>query len=706
MTFDRQLAWGRGVLILVLILVLTGCISARLHRPQNIERVDGYTLAFIEFDDQGEPWAPSQLERTIRLIENANRDGKRSVVVLFVHGWHNDASKREDRKEENNVEGFKRLLDQSQENLRRLGYSQDKVSLIGVYLSWCGRSTDVGLLKPFTFYSRRAAGQSVAGVSTTEAILRVMDAAKQNPMSAGVVIGHSFGGMIVERALMQALVRHTINHGEEIVPLADLVILVNPASQSMHAKNMLSILKRNRLKFYRETQEGEKHEAPLIVSITSTGDTATGSIYPFALGLKGWTKKFRQYGPTDCCPIPTQKLFYKQTAGHNRALHSHVVTTGEPIEAGSMDEARINLQESINPDTGEMRYSFPGQEYMFTIERLPWVYNNTPYWIMSVPPELIASHSDIFTYNTMQIIRALLRMSGVFLKGEKSILVRENGVHPLEVAVLPGGGIVFLDQSRRFYALGPGSRRPMGLSCLPSEIKPDSIIGIFYKGTRMYVVASAEVAKGKKSKIQTDVIGFDFGFAGSESIEWTEIQADVRFKAAIGDAQQGNVYLVKAGALYVADLTQKKPKALLLSQFDDAIELDRMRLDSATNRIFAIDRESEALYVIDLNVESPVPVLVAEDLGLITDLDVSEGRRILLVDKIGKRLLEIDCSQGASCSPPEPIASIPELQRPITLARESDGTIWIGDFGAQKIFVLDPEGKVTRVLDSFAGFSD
>ncbi len=37
--------------------------------------------------------------------------GKRAVVLLFVHGWQNDASQREDRKDDNNVEGFQRLLE-------------------------------------------------------------------------------------------------------------------------------------------------------------------------------------------------------------------------------------------------------------------------------------------------------------------------------------------------------------------------------------------------------------------------------------------------------------------------------------------------------------------------------------------------------------------------------------------------------------------
>jgi hypothetical protein len=145
-----------------------------MHRPDSVEHLDDFTLTFIEFDDHGEPWAPAQLERTIKVIDEEHEAGKRTVVVLFVHGWQNDASKREDRGRDNNVEGFQRLLTTARQVMRRAGQDPDKVSLIGVYLSWRGRSTDVGILKPMTFYSRRGAGQRAASVSTTEAILRVM----------------------------------------------------------------------------------------------------------------------------------------------------------------------------------------------------------------------------------------------------------------------------------------------------------------------------------------------------------------------------------------------------------------------------------------------------------------------------------------------------------------------------------------------------
>ena len=346
------------ILLFAVILALSGCTTATMHRPESVERQDDFTLTFIEFDDQGEPWAPAQLERTIQVIDEEHNAGKRAVVLLFVHGWQNDASQREDRKRDNNVEGFQRLLDTTRQMMRRAGEDPNEVALIGVYLSWRGRSTDVGLLKPLTFYSRRGAGQRAAGVSTTEAILRVMTAAKQNPLSTGVVIGHSFGGMIVERALIQAVVGYSLRQEAEIRPVADMLILVNPASQSMEAKGMVSMLKRNRLKFYREDEEGNRRAAPLMVSVTSTSDTATGSLYPLALSIKGWTKKFREYEPTDCSPAQSQKEFYTQTAGHNPVLHSHVITTAGSIEAGSVDDSEMVLEVSFDPIMGEKRYTF------------------------------------------------------------------------------------------------------------------------------------------------------------------------------------------------------------------------------------------------------------------------------------------------------------------------------------------------------------
>jgi len=690
----------RCLILATLVLATAGCIKAKMHRPENIEPHDGYTMAFIEFDDQGEPWAPSQLERTIDLIERANSDGKRSVVVLFVHGWQNDASKREDRKKDNNVEGFQHLLEAARDMMAREGKFDSDTSLIGVYLGWRGRSTNVKLLRPLTFYSRRGAGQRVAGLATTEAILRVMAAAKINPRSGSVVIGHSFGGMIVELALTQALVGYAVAQEEEFTPLADLVMLVNPASQSMVAKNMLSVLERNRLQAYRVNDQGERFSSPFIVSVTSTADTATGGLYPFALGIKAATKKFRKYEGTDCSPTDTQKTYYKKTAGHNLALHSHVVRSVPMTDAERETHHPMMLEESINPDNGEVRYTFPGEADWFTIERLPLSVNDTPYWIMSVPPELIPDHSNIFTFNMLQLIRALAQTSGATADTGKMRLVRDDGVRPIELAALPEGGVAFLELSRRFHVLRTKTSRPLALSCLPTLVATESVIGVFYQGSRATMLASGKVGGGEQGRNQTVAVSFDFGLTGAESQQVTEIRSDLLFDAATGNPADGKVYLSAGKELFVADLRHKKPKVEPLGSFDEPEKFDELEMDRDNDRIFAMSRETEELYLIDLRAESPTHQRVAGELGVALDMVMTPEQSLLILDSTGGRILAADCSGGRGCSPPELFASSAEFRRPIAIEQDVDGTIWVADLDARSIFTVDSEGEVTRVLGS------
>ncbi len=131
-----------------------------------------------------------------------------------------------------------------------------------------------------------------------------------------------------------------------------------------------------------------------------------------------------------------------------------------------------------------------------------------------------------------------------------------------------------------------------------------------------------------------------------------------------------------------------------------------MKLDKDGKAIYAIDQEGGTLYVIDLSEDSLVPQLVASDLGLLTDVDVAPGRPTLITDATGKRVVEIDCSQGEGCSEPAPFAAIPEFERPITVTRTADDTVWVGDFDAQSIFAFDADGNLIEVLRSMSGFDE
>ncbi len=52
-------------------LLLVSCVGHRMYRPGDDSIVfgDGHCLAFVELDDQGELWSPSQVTRAVEHIQ-------------------------------------------------------------------------------------------------------------------------------------------------------------------------------------------------------------------------------------------------------------------------------------------------------------------------------------------------------------------------------------------------------------------------------------------------------------------------------------------------------------------------------------------------------------------------------------------------------------------------------------------------------------
>ena len=199
---------------------------------------DHLSLGVIEFDDSGSHWDDVQLrqvlgeiERIVELQVGGTLPSDGIVVVAFVHGWRHNAS-----------EGSRSLLEFRQ-LVRQLASklcAGDELSadetcakrphVFGVYLGWRGdplaltnrRTRNVpfeSLIKApqvLTFWNRKAAAQRVAASVMTSTILRILEAVERadDTLTDGsgtpakkansVVIGHSLGGLIVERAVSQA----------------------------------------------------------------------------------------------------------------------------------------------------------------------------------------------------------------------------------------------------------------------------------------------------------------------------------------------------------------------------------------------------------------------------------------------------------------------------------------------------------------------
>ena len=177
--------------------------DSAVHRAEverhSVEEHPDFALAFLEFDDRGHLWEPTQVESAERLIleEAGGEQGPGVVVVVFAHGWKHNASICDE-----NVVCFREVLT-GLDNLERVqaaasGYEPRRV--VGVYLGWRGLSVKPRLLKELTFYKRKATAHrigegDVLGVfGRLEALRDRLNATADR--SRLIIVGHSFGGAL------------------------------------------------------------------------------------------------------------------------------------------------------------------------------------------------------------------------------------------------------------------------------------------------------------------------------------------------------------------------------------------------------------------------------------------------------------------------------------------------------------------------------
>ena len=691
-------------LVLSALLAASACTSNRMHRPapEDIQHEADYSLAFIEFDDQGELWSPSQMFRTIELIEEANQAARKSIFVVFIHGWQNNASPEQEQEKGKSLHGFKLLLSQVAERARIMEGSS--VPVIGIYLAWRGKSA----YKPFhglTFWNRRRTANRIAsGSAVTEVLTRIVETIGENPDSNTVLIGHSFGGLLMEQALVQTIVGSVIREKTGRLDLGvDLVLLINPASPSIRAKQLIEVFARERAKLYQVDSQGRRYERPLMISVTSETDMATRALYPMGTSLGLIFTRFRTYGSEFCSPAANQRSFYLYTAGHNKVLHSHIVTE-QPLSDEGGSQKELDVQRGYDPISQQETISFNGRKHRFTIKRKPRALNDTPYWIMNVPKSLIPDHSDIFGVDTVRLMAALVQGTGVLEPNSYTELVRETDLNPIGIAVRSNGELVIAERSRRLYALRAGSSRAVFLSCLPEDLDPADTIGLLTTGDTLNIAISRSLDKGDKEKreqYRTELLKVSLVKGGFRKAVPGRLAGSMRFFAATGDAAEQKLYLAAEGGIYVADLSQSRPEPKLLVSID--FKPERMAFNSATKQLFAIDNETGRLYLLALRDETPQVRLVAEGLGWPADIVVAPtDGRIYIPDTKHKQIWRLKC-EDVRCTKPEVFARHDGFRAPSRVAVAPDNTLWVADPTAKKIFAFGPDGNIRQTISSLAG---
>jgi len=432
------------ILGLIGLIFLAGCTPNRPYRLQGVtgdlyenkfpgqqppfEEVDvalgrNYRLSFVEFDDKGDFWDRGQLAMASSRVKYAP---KPVLLVIFIHGWHHNAADRKPG-DKGDVETFRCLLSQL-----AVSESSRHLQVHGIYLGWRGRLVQ-GPLDYLTFLGRKAAATRVAGTPVTETIFELIRQARRRGPEASktIVIGHSFGALVLEKAMAQAvagsiLAQDAQSGGRPFPAPADLVLLVNSASESIYAKELSDMFR------------GIGHRShvnakrPLFISITSETDTATKGWFPlgtflpnlFARRHYDWGEK---RGPTS--DNVSQHEYLTTTPGHNRRLFTHHITSVSAVtdsadpsvrmEAGPPGDCATGnpgFEENIQRPRGMTFATARGASENLNwweikqIESVPPL-KPTPYWVMHVPREIIHGHGPIFTAEGCAMMAALFRLT-------------------------------------------------------------------------------------------------------------------------------------------------------------------------------------------------------------------------------------------------------------------------------------------------------
>ncbi|MEK6300015.1 MAG: hypothetical protein AABO41_04780 [Acidobacteriota bacterium] len=383
--------------LLILLLSLTACVPNRSFRQSvsvypPIPGESPYTLAFIEFDDMGEFWDRTQLNRALQSINDAKARGNGQVIVVtFVHGWKNNASD-----DSGNVWGFR-------DELKDIAGRSGNIPVVGVYIGWRGAATNVPFLKELSFGNRRNAAIRIPGANITEALHKIMRTTKQgeNDRSKCVLIGHSFGGMVLERALTQSMVS-LINDEEEkngktgasrisIPSPADLIVFVNSAAPATEGKQFLGMLKAGHYYYRSGTRD-----VPFFLAITSKGDTATEFLMPIGHFPSKITKAMRQYDlcDPDAHPefppgIPNQSTYYLHSTANSPVLQSHEIFVSDRPDDDPANCAEVHQKwYCVRPKANR--------------------WNDTPYWAMRMQAEIVPDHGTIFRPEFRRLLEVFL----------------------------------------------------------------------------------------------------------------------------------------------------------------------------------------------------------------------------------------------------------------------------------------------------------
>jgi len=398
-----------------------------------IEIHDDYRLHFLEHDDQGQLYATAQFRGLVDSLEReaAAPEKARIVLVLYVHGWKNNASLCN-----NNVCCFRTFLSRIASDVRMAEKRSDgflgPTHVIGVFVGWRGLSATVPPFKALSFWARKRVAGNVAEGELVEALAfldrfqKHVNAETPNRCRL-VMMGHSLGGAILYSAvanilksrITEARVKGVLDGRVPVIEgFGDLVVLANPAFEASLYAPLHELIE--------VFPTFAPRQNPLMVVLSSETDTTTR--VSFKVGR--WIETlFQRTGPRS----PRKMLV--STVGNYDPFVTHrasIAADSKSEPGGSLpgvvkncectlpmadtDVATIDRFVGIlrlTPEAAAERLTptlCPGHDRLgvVALDCIAPHAPGLPFWVVRADNAVISGHSGFFTRPVTDIVRNLV----------------------------------------------------------------------------------------------------------------------------------------------------------------------------------------------------------------------------------------------------------------------------------------------------------
>lgn len=364
------------------------CRTTTYHLPfKNRQPGDAaeFTYSFLELSE-GDPAALKNQAQWEKL-EKVLKGERQKYVIVFIHGWRNDASTRaaDDHR-------FRTLLTYSRQFLNHRCRGTERrycgAQLIGVFIGWRGSVIkeigDTNLALPaslWTFWNRKKKSEQHAEgiVRHIKTIEGRLDLNPGDPTADKMlIIGHSFGGNMLATALHECLtgkgnpkvfcgdgalkIEKIADYKQKelaAAPLGDLTVIVNPAAELKKWSDIQrAVRKRNGYEDDPESNQWQvdrlfpRYQRPTYIALTAAQEWSDEEVCKDAAGKTKCDENYDWATGTlfRIGQFYRRDLEERAAIGHILPTAQHPFGASHEVVTNASDAPDTDIEQGLDPD--------------------------------------------------------------------------------------------------------------------------------------------------------------------------------------------------------------------------------------------------------------------------------------------------------------------------------------------------------------------